>query len=43
MTIKRAIEILTPGAVRFSPPEYEDALALARAALERQMEEELME
>ena len=43
MTIERAIKILTPGAGRFSPAEYEEALALARAALEKQMEEELAE
>lgn len=41
MTIERAIKILTPGAGRFSPAEYEEALALARAALEKQMTEEM--
>ena len=30
---KRAIEILTPGTTRFSPAEYEEALAMAREAL----------
>ena len=43
MTIECAIKILTPGTGRFSPAEYEEALAMARAALERQMEEELAE
>ena len=33
MTSERAIKILTPGETRFSPAEYEDALALAREAL----------
>ena len=42
MTAERAIEILTPGPfTRFSPSEYEEALAMARAALEEQMEKEL--
>lgn len=44
MTIDRAIDILTPDRrPDYSPGEYEEALALARAALERQMEEELRE
>lgn len=34
MTVERAIKILTPGGTRFSPAEYEEALALARAALQ---------
>ena len=34
MTAARAIEILTPGAVHYSPAEYEEALALAREALQ---------
>jgi len=34
MTIERAIEILTPNFTRYSPAEYEEALALARRALE---------
>ena len=33
MTIERAIDILTPGKVRYNTREYCDALALARAAL----------
>ena len=41
MTIDRAIEILTPDKTRYTPQEYEEALAIARAALEKQMEEEL--
>ena len=33
MKIERAIEILTPCKTRFSPEEYEQALAEARLAL----------
>ena len=33
MTIERAIEILTPDKTRYTPSEYEEALAMARAAL----------
>ena len=33
MDIKRAIEILTPDATRYTPAEYEQALELAREAL----------
>lgn len=33
MTIERAVEILTPGAARYSPEEYEQALELAREEL----------
>lgn len=35
MTPERAIEILTPGKAKFSPPEYDEALELAREALAR--------
>lgn len=34
MTIDRAIEILTPDKTRYTPQEYEEALAMARDALE---------
>ena len=33
MTSERAVAILTPGATRYSPEEYEQALELARNAL----------
>lgn len=33
MTAARAINILTPGATRYSPIEYEEALSMAREAL----------
>ena len=33
MTIERAIAILTPDATRYTPREYEEALAMAREAL----------
>lgn len=33
MTIDRAVEILTPAATKYTPEEYEEALALAREAL----------
>ena len=36
MTTERAIEILTPYSGRYSPTEYEEALAMARAALEKE-------
>lgn len=34
MTPERAIEILTPGATKFTPQEYEDACLLAVVALQ---------
>ena len=41
MTIARAIEILTPDTfVRFSPAEYDEALAMACAALIEKKEKE---
>ena len=33
MTIERAMKILTPNLTRYTPTEYEEALALARRAL----------
>ncbi len=33
MDAKKAIDILTPGTVKFGPAEYEEALQLAREAL----------
>lgn len=33
MTCARAIDILTPGKVRYTPQEYEEALKMAREAL----------
>lgn len=38
MTVLRAMEILTPYSGRYSPAEYEEALAMARAALDRNIE-----
>ena len=44
MTIERAIEILTPDAfVRFSPAEYDEALAMACAVLAEKKEKESSE
>lgn len=38
MTVDRAIEILTPDRrLDYSPADYEEALAMARAALEREV------
>ena len=37
MDAKRAHDILTPGKVKFSPPEFDEALALARDALAREI------
>lgn len=33
MTTERAVQILTPGATRYTPEEYEQALEVARDAL----------
>lgn len=33
MEVQRAIDILTPGKVRYTPQEYEEALEMARNAL----------
>ncbi len=33
MTVDRAVAILTPDATKYTPEEYEEALALAREAL----------
>ena len=43
MTRERTADILTPGKVKYSPPEYEKALQMARDALMSAAEQEKSE